>query len=59
VVEPDCNALVVYDAGNRVLDDRNAGVFCDFAGDKILTIEEIRQDSGEAVKGPESILFAE
>jgi hypothetical protein len=41
-VEPNSNTLVVYDARNRVWDDRDTGVFGEIDRDKILTIEEIR-----------------
>ena len=37
-VEPNSNALVVYDAVNHVLDDSDTGVFTSFAVDKIVTI---------------------
>jgi hypothetical protein len=36
-VEPNCNALVVYDAGNWVWDDRDTGFFTESMRDKILT----------------------
>jgi hypothetical protein len=34
-LEPNCSALVVYDAGNCVWDDKNAGVFWFSGNDKL------------------------
>jgi hypothetical protein len=40
-LEPNCNAVVVYDAGKWVWDDPLHRVYVISVGDKILTIQEI------------------